>query len=74
MGLQRLNEKKVRRCAAQIGEEVDAVWTWGDDAWVEGRTPDDRHFTLNRKTGEWEWCTNPTHTTSCPLSKTRTFA
>lgn len=46
----KLGPKKLRQAERAIGRELWRAFTvW---PWVEGVTPDDRHFAWNRKTGE----------------------
>jgi hypothetical protein len=60
-----LSERNVRKFATKTGVPFDRVCGCGDVNLFEGRTNDDRHFVVDRRTWQAEEIEAPTHWSSC---------
>lgn len=58
-----LGPKKLKRLATLTGLPLDRAYI--RNGYSEGRTPDDRHWEIDPKTGAYEEIIDPHHWTSC---------
>ncbi len=65
MGARPLNAKNTRKLGEIAGLHFNRALGFGDPCIFEGRTDDDRHFEVNRRTGEVGEITDR-HWSSCP--------
>lgn len=70
MSVQRLGARKLARLAEQTGLELQMAWSWGHPSLLLLRTFDDRHYTLDRRTGRLERDWTGGHLSSCPAGST----
>lgn len=64
MSAQRLSARSIRRVERQVGEPVLLAWSHGGYTF-NFVTPDHRHGSVNKISGDVQWHENPMHYTSC---------
>jgi hypothetical protein len=68
MGISRMGDKAVRRLSERTGLDLVKVCCWSDPSYAVGVDAQDRHYEIDRRTGEWTEEEPANHFSTCPLA------